>query len=127
MVLFILSGGSPFGPVRHMRETSAWLPPQASAANTPEVTQLPPPMTIAKRFAVQLLPFALLFTATIGLDVKYGLSETGQGYAYSCVLSAGASAGMGGFQVVTPSHEQSSIFGSTANLMNNVMGCYTLN
>ncbi len=30
-----------------MRETSAWLPPQASAANTPEVTQLIPPMTIA--------------------------------------------------------------------------------
>ncbi len=53
--IVLLSGGSPFGPVRHMRETSAWLPPQASAANTPEVTQLPPLMKLFAALATLAL------------------------------------------------------------------------
>ena len=78
---------------------------------------------MARRFLLQLLPLGILAGVFFATGSRFGMSAAGQFWIYSCTFSVGASVGTGGLQGIAPNQENTTLLGSTADLVNMGMGC----
>ena len=79
--------------------------------------------TMARRFLIQLLPIGLLAGVFFAAGSRVGMSATGQLWIYSCAFSVGVSVGPSGLRGIAPDQKNTTILGSSADLVNTAIGC----